>query len=64
MDFIKSRDELNTEIQIAVLAEIKKLNEVEVVVDPATRLREAYKELLGINKPKKVLNVDDTEENG
>ena len=45
MDFIKSRDELNTEIQIAVLTEIKKLNEVEVVVDPATRLREAYKEL-------------------
>jgi len=43
---MKTRDQLNTDINIAVLAEMQKLNEITPVVDRATLKREAYKKLL------------------
>jgi|TARA_R110002153_G_C13197505_1_gene486642 hypothetical protein len=47
---MKTRDELNTDINLAILEEMQKLNEITPVVDRATLKREAYKKLLNDGK--------------
>jgi len=47
---MKTRDELNTDINISILEEMQKLNEITPVVDKATLKREAYIKLLDSGK--------------
>lgn len=46
---MKTREELNTEIQLEILTELQKSNEVSPVIDRHQLKRAAYKELM---KPK------------
>ena len=43
---MKTREELNTEIQIEMLAELQKLNEVSPVIDHHELKRAAYKKMM------------------